>query len=154
MPDVLNLIQQLAIFEKEPDAVEVTTSELTEHFHQNKFEVFIAEVDSKTVGMALFYERYSTWKGPYIHLEDLIVLPEFRGRGIGKRLLEWIIFESQERGARRLGWEVLDWNTPAVDFYKSMGADIEKEWWQCRMYSSALKNYTFSHLDEIKSIER
>lgn len=153
MPDVHYLIQQLAIFEKEPDAVEITVSDLEAHFDENRFEVYLASIDGNTIGMALFYERYSTWKGPFIHLEDLFVIPEFRGMGVGRMLLEWVIFEANKRGARRLGWEVLDWNTPAVDFYKSVGAIIEKSWWQCRMYRPEIESFPYRFIDRIKAIE-
>lgn len=152
MEDVLFLIRELAIFEKEPDAVEVTVPDLRKHFHENRFEVFLACADQKVVGMALFYERYSTWKGPFIHLEDLFVLSAHRGQSIGRMLLEAVIYESRRRGARRLGWEVLDWNTPAVKFYESVGASIDKEWWQCRMYRDGIENFVFSFEDKIKDL--
>lgn len=153
LQDVHYLIQQLAIFEKEPDAVEISVEDLRQHYSEKRFDVFLASVDGKTVGMALFYERYSTWKGPFIHLEDLFVIPEYRGMGMGRMLLEWVIFESDKRGARRLGWEVLDWNTPAVEFYKSMGAVIEKSWWQCRMYKSEIESFNYRFIQQIKEVE-
>lgn len=153
LQDVLSLIHQLAVFEKEPEAVELTLDDLIQHFSENRFEVFLAEVSGVTVGMALFYERYSTWKGPFIHLEDLFVLPEFRGRGIGRMLLEWVVFESKRRGARRLGWEVLDWNDVAVEFYKSIGARIEKQWWQCRMCQEEIESFSYRFENRFKEIE-
>ncbi len=152
LPSVLSFIEQLAIFEREPHAVEVSIEELKSDFRAQKFDFFVAELSSEIVGIALFYERYSTWKGSYIHLEDLIVKEEIRGKGIGRMLLEAIIAESKKRKARRLGWEVLDWNTPAVKFYESIGASIEKEWLQCRMSEDVIENFTFVNYERIKEI--
>ncbi len=154
MPIVLSFIQQLAEFEREPDAVVVTVEDLKRDHQAQKFEVFIAEEGNTIIGIALFYERYSTWKGSYIHLEDLIVLEEHRGKGTGRMLLEAIIKESQNRGAKRLGWEVLDWNTPAVRFYENLGANIEKEWWQCRMSEQTIHSFSFAHGDQLKSLQK
>ncbi|NVK29156.1 MAG: GNAT family N-acetyltransferase [Flavobacteriia bacterium] len=152
MSSVLHLIQLLAVYEREPDAVEVSEADLVRDFKAGKFEVFLADLDGRTVGMALFYERYSTWKGPYIHLEDLIVEKVHRGHGLGRMLLEAIIATAAERGCKRLGWEVLDWNTPAVEFYQKIGASIEKEWWQCRMYSESIQSFPYQYQEKIKPL--
>lgn len=142
MSQVLKLIHELAIFEKQPNAVEITLEDLEDHGFgaQSRFKCFVAE-DKNIVGMALVYERYSTWKGPAIHLEDLIVRKSYRGRGIGSLLLERVIGYAKERNVRRLGWEVLDWNTSAIKFYESKGARILTEWRVVQMDESALANY-------------
>ena len=130
MNDVLELIQELATFEKEPDAVEVTVEDLIrDGFGENPlFKTFIAEVDNQIVGMALFYYRYSTWKGKTIHLEDLIVKEKMRGSGIGYALYSKIIGQGKKDKVRRIEWNVLDWNTSAIDFYEKSGAKVFDDW--------------------------
>ena len=130
MPSVLDLIQELANFEKEPDAVQVTLEELTQAgFGANPlYHCFVAEVEAEVVGMALVYPRYSTWQGPVIHLEDLIVTQSMRGTGIGSALLDNVVKYGKEKGVRRIGWEVLDWNEPAIKFYESKGANVMRDW--------------------------
>ena len=130
MPAVLDLIKELAIFEKEPDAVVVTTSDLVrDGFSDNPlFHTFIAEVDNEIIGMALYYYRYSTWKGKTIHLEDLIVKEKSRGTGAGYALYAEIITQGKKDNVRRIEWNVLDWNTPAIDFYNKSGAKLLEDW--------------------------
>ena len=139
MQAVLDLIRELAIFEKEPDAVVVTVADLErDGFGENPlFYTFVAEVDNDSgeseqakqiVGMALYYYRYSTWKGRTIHLEDLIVKDKMRGSGIGLALYTKIIEQGKADNVRRIEWNVLDWNTPAIDFYKKSGAKILADW--------------------------
>jgi len=130
MPSVLELIQELAIFEKEPDAVVVTVDDLVrDGFSENPlFQCFVAEVDSEIIGMALFYYRYSTWKGKTIHLEDLIVKENKRGTGAGFALYKEIIKQGKAENVRRIEWNVLDWNTPAIDFYEKSGAKVLSDW--------------------------
>ena len=120
MPSVLELIQELATFEKEPDAVVVTTEDLIrDGFSENPlFQCFVAEVANEIIGMALYYYRYSTWKGKTIHLEDLIVKESKRGTGAGFALYKEIIKQGKAENVRRIEWNVLDWNTPAIDFYE------------------------------------
>jgi GNAT superfamily N-acetyltransferase len=143
MPQVLKLIKELAFFEKEPDAVEVTIDELVkEGFGENAiFTCFVAEVDKKIVGMALVYDRFSTWKGRSIHLEDLVVNTTLRGKGIGKALYSKVIEYAYERNVKRLEWVVLDWNKNAIDFYESSGAKLLKDWYLVQMDSQGIKNY-------------
>ena len=135
MSAVLDLIQELAIFEKEPQAVVVTLADLVrDGFGEFPlFQTFIAEVDSEIVGMALYYYRYSTWKGKTIHLEDLVVKEKMRGTGLGFALYSKIIQQGKEDGVRRIEWNVLDWNTPAIDFYEKSGAKILKDWYVVQM---------------------
>ena len=130
MQAVLDLIRELAVFEKEPDAVVVTVADLErDGFGDNPlFSTFVAEVDGEIVGMALYYYRYSTWKGRTIHLEDLIVKEKMRGTGLGSALYTKIIEQGKADNVRRIEWNVLDWNTPAVEFYKKSGAKVLEDW--------------------------
>jgi GNAT superfamily N-acetyltransferase len=143
MPSVLNLIKQLAVFEKEPDAVEVTLTDL-EHdgFGENPaFHCFVAEVNGAIEGMALVYNRYSTWKGKALHLEDLIVSEAMRGTGIGSALLDEVVKYGYQLGVKRINWEVLDWNEPAIKFYEKNGAHVMREWNVVHLNEQAIKNY-------------
>lgn len=118
-------IVALAEYEREPDAVETTPEQLAEQLRSERppFECLIADCDGAPAGFALFFSTYSTWRGkPGIHLEDLFVLPEFRGRGLGTRLLGELARLTVERGCARLEWWVLDWNESAIGFYESLGA--------------------------------
>ena len=130
MADVLRLIRELAVFEKEPDAVEVSLEQLRQDgFGASPlFHCLVACQQAQIVGMALFYPRYSTWKGRVIHLEDLIVSEASRGTGLGSTLLTEVIRYAAGQGAKRVSWEVLDWNTPAIEFYEGRGAQIMSEW--------------------------
>lgn len=130
MKSVLELIQELAIFEKEPDAVLITVDDLVRDGFGEKplFHVFVAEVEEEIVGIALYYYRYSTWKGKTIHLEDLIVKDKMRGSGLGFALYSEIMKQGKKDNVRRIDWNVLDWNTPAVKFYENSGAKVLNEW--------------------------
>jgi GNAT superfamily N-acetyltransferase len=130
MPAVLELIKELAVFEKEPDAVVVTVDDLVRDGFSNNplFYTFIAEVEGEIIGMALYYYRFSTWKGKTIHLEDLIVKEKSRGTGAGYALYAEIIAQGKKDNVRRIEWNVLDWNTPAIDFYTKSGAKLLEDW--------------------------
>ncbi len=130
MSAVLSLIQELATFEKEPDAVVVTVADLErDGFRETPlFHTFVAEIDGEIVGMALYYYRYSTWKGRTLHLEDLIVKEKMRGSGLGFQLYWEIIAQGKRDGVRRIEWAVLDWNAPAIEFYKKSGAKVLDDW--------------------------
>ncbi len=144
MQAVLELILELAIFEKEPDAVIVTVDDLIrDGFGSNPlFGVFVAENDAnKIVGMAIYHYKYSTWKGKSIHLEDLIVTEKFRGEGVGKKLLLKMVELARDEKVKRLEWNVLDWNTPAIDFYIESGAEILKEWQLVRLDENRIANF-------------
>ena len=143
MPSVLNLIKELAHFEKEADAVVISVADLEKDGFGNSplFKTFVAEVDDEIVGMALFYPRYSTWKGPTIHLEDLIVKKSKRGLNIGSSLYNEVIKYGNSLGVKRIEWVVLDWNTPAIEFYKKTGAHILDDWKTVQIDELSIKNY-------------
>ena len=143
MPQVLGLIQELAVFEKSPNAVEVTVETLIkEGFGLNPlFTCFVAEVDQEIVGMALIYYRFSTWKGRSLHLEDLIVKEKMRGSGIGKALYTKVIEYAYEKKVKRIEWAVLNWNKDAIQFYEKSGAIVMKDWYITHMEESGIKNY-------------
>ncbi|MCF8715494.1 GNAT family N-acetyltransferase [Joostella atrarenae] len=143
MSQVLELIQELADFEKEPDAVEVTVEDLiNDGFGENPlFRCFVAEVGSRIEGMALYYNRYSTWKGKTIHLEDLVVRKSMRGTGLGSALFEKVITQGHQEGVKRIEWVVLDWNAPAVAFYEKNGAAILRDWNTVQLDEKGIKNF-------------
>jgi GNAT superfamily N-acetyltransferase len=130
MPSVLSLIKELALYEKEPDAVVVTVDDLVrDGFSENPlFHCFVAEVNDQIIGIALYYYRYSTWKGKTIHLEDLIVKEKERGIGAGMALYKEVIKQGEKDGVRRIEWAVLDWNQNAIDFYEKTGAKVLSDW--------------------------
>jgi len=143
MPQVLELIKELAIFENEPNAVEVTVTDLEkEGFGENPlFTCFVAELNNEIVGAALIYYRFSTWKGRTLHLEDLIVKEAHRGKGIGEALYKQVMKFAYDRGLKRVAWDVLDWNKGAIKFYERSGANIVKDWRVVHMDEVSLKNY-------------
>ena len=143
MPSVLELIQELATFEKEPDAVVVTVDDLVrDGFSENPlFQCFVAEVENEIIGMALYYYRYSTWKGKTIHLEDLIVKENKRGTGAGFALYKEIIKQGKSENVRRIEWNVLDWNTPAIDFYEKSGAKVLGDWRVVHMDDKGIEQF-------------
>ena len=143
MPSVLELIQELATFEKEPDAVVVTVDDLVrDGFSENPlFQCFVAEEENEIIGMALYYYRYSTWKGKTIHLEDLIVKENKRGTGAGFALYKEIIKQGKAENVRRIEWNVLDWNTLAVDFYEKSGAKVLGDWRVVHMDENGIEQF-------------
>ena len=143
MEQVLNLITELAIFEKEPNAVEVTAADLqAKGFGSSaEFHCFVAESDQKIIGIALVYTRFSTWKGTVLHLEDLIVSEHVRGHGIGSALLDQVILYGDDQGVKRVCWEVIDWNTPAIEFYEHKGARVMRDWDVVQLDEQGMKNY-------------
>lgn len=143
MKSVLELIQELAVFEKEPDAVELTVADLErDGFGSNPlFHTFVAEINENIVGIALYYYRYSTWKGKTIHLEDLIVKENQRGLGVGFALYSKIIEQGKMDNVRRIEWAVLDWNIPAIEFYKKSGAKILEDWRTVQMNEQQISNF-------------
>ena len=148
MKAVLGLIQELADFEKESDAVVVTVEDLVRDGFGPAplFDVFVAEVEKDIVGIALYYYRYSPWKGKTIHLEDLIVKEEMRGTGLGYALYSEVIKQGKKDNVRRIEWNVLDWNTPAVEFYKKSGAKILDDWRVAQMDEAAINYFVENKL--------
>ena len=140
---VLELINDLAVFEKEPDAVAITKEDLINYgFNKNPaFYTYVAELSGNIVGMALFYYRFSTWKGPTIHLEDLIVKENFRSKGVGKALYDKVLEFALEKKVKRAEWVVLDWNTTAIEFYKNSGAEILEDWNTCQITDKKIAQY-------------
>jgi GNAT superfamily N-acetyltransferase len=139
---ILKFIQALAAFERAPDAVTATEDGLIrDGFGPNPFfQCLIADYDGQPAGFALYFFNYSTWVGrPGIYVEDLFVLPEFRRLGIGRALLKQVAAIAVEMGCQRLQWEVLDWNTPAIDFYRELGAEFLDEWRNVRLSGEAIE---------------
>lgn len=143
MKAVLELIQELATFEKEPDAVEVTVDDLErDGFGDDPlFYTFVAEVNDAIVGIALYYYRYSTWKGKTIHLEDLIVKEDMRGAGVGFELYSKIIEQGKKDKVRRIEWAVLDWNISAIEFYQKSGAKVLEDWRVAQMDENGINEF-------------
>ncbi|CAM1334212.1 N-acetyltransferase family protein [Tenacibaculum aestuariivivum] len=141
---ILNLIIELAVFEKEPNAVKLTVKDIIQDGFSKKpkFKTFLAQEPNGTIiGMVLFYERYSTWKGKTIHLEDLMVTESKRGIGVGKKLYASVMKFAQKNGFKRVAWEVLDWNVNAIEFYKKTGATVYNQWRVCHMNEHNLTQF-------------
>lgn len=131
VPVIMQLIRELAEYEKAPHEVTNTEEQLlADGFGENPvFGAFLAEIDGKVVGMLLYYTRYSTWKAKRLYVEDIIVQEAFRGNGIGKKLLDTTIEYAKKKGFSGLNWQVLDWNEPAINFYKKYDVNFDTEWW-------------------------
>ena len=129
--NIMDLVRELALYEKAPEEVTVSL----EHFEQSGFGpqpvwwAYVAELDEKIVGFALYYIRYSTWKGQMMYLEDIIVTEEQRGKGIGKLLFDRLVEECREKGFCGMAWQVLDWNSPAINFYEKYEGVIHTDEW-------------------------
>jgi GNAT superfamily N-acetyltransferase len=142
VPLVLSLIRELATYERAPDAVVATEADLLrDGFGEAPlFRTLLAEVDGVPVGFAFFLLAYSTWRGqPTLHLEDLFVRPSARGNGVGRGLMRSLAAEALRLGCGRFVWQVLDWNTPSIRFYESLGAEVQREWLTCRIEGTALQ---------------
>jgi len=135
-PRLLELVQELATYERAPNEVTVTL----DHFVESGFGerpvwwAFVAEARGEVVGFALYYIRYSTWKGQAMYLEDILITNEWRAKGIGKLLFDRLIEEAKEKKFNRIIWQVLDWNEPAINFYKKYNAEIDGSWLNCSIY--------------------
>lgn len=140
---ILDLIVELAVFEKEPNAVEITVENLLQDgFTENPaFKCFVAQQEQVIVGIALVYNRYSTWKGKSLHLEDLIVSKKYRGNGIGTLLLDAVVAYGKKLNVKRINWEVLAWNDSAIAFYENKGAKVLRDWHVVHLDAQAINNY-------------
>ena len=138
----LDLVKELAAYEKAPQEVEVTSEEMKVWgFGPDKqFDFFVAEGNGRIIGLALYYFKYSTWKGKCLFLEDIIVTESQRGNGVGKLLFDKVVQVSKETGVRRMEWQVLDWNTPAIGFYKKYEAAMDGEWINCKLTNHQFEN--------------
>jgi GNAT superfamily N-acetyltransferase len=142
VPDILRLIRHLAIYEKQPDAVEATEASLHETFFREDAQVFahVAEANAVIVGIAVWFLNYSTWTGRLgIYLEDLVVDEGARGAGAGKALFRALSQEAVERGCPRIDWAVLDWNESAMNFYRAIGGRPQSGWQPWRLDEAAIK---------------
>jgi GNAT superfamily N-acetyltransferase len=140
---LLELVRELADFERAPHEVTVTLEEFEDAGFGAKpvWKAFVAEVAGQIVAFALYYVRYSTWKGCRMYLEDIIVTEEMRGKGVGKLLFDRLIVEAKEEGLNGMVWQVLDWNEPAINFYKKYNADIDAGWLNASLSKEQLLNY-------------
>ncbi len=130
MPATLQLIRELAVYEREPDAVKTTVQSMeADGFGPNKvFDLWVCELGGEIVGIALTYIRYSTWNGRCLYLEDLVVSEQHRGKGYGALLFEQLMRETRDQGYSQMQWQVLDWNEPALNFYRKYNALLDEEW--------------------------
>lgn len=132
---LIELIKGLAEYEKDLQAVENTPERLAvDLFESHVCDALIAEQDGQVIGFAIYYTSYSTWKGPCMYLEDLYVIPEARGTGAGGKLFDRVVEIAKERNVARMDWQVLDWNTTAIEFYKKRGATIDEDWFNGRLF--------------------
>ena len=143
MDGVLDLIKELALYEKEPDAVKIDAAALRTYGlgEHPLFTCFVATIKEKVVGIAIVYPRFSTWAGKSLHLEDLIVSQDYRGRGIGQALYDKVMLFAHETDSKRVEWVVLDWNTNAIAFYEKSGVQFLKDWHLVQMDTNQLAAY-------------
>lgn len=140
-PRLLELVKELALFEKAPQEVTVTPEEFEDAGFglAPVWKAFVAETEGQVIGFALYYIRFSTWKGCRLYLEDLLVTESMRGRGVGKLLFDRLIAEAAEKGFKGMVWQVLDWNEPAIKFYQKYGAAIEAGWLNAALSTEQLE---------------
>ena len=132
---IMSLINALAEYEKAPNEVVNSAPELRQHLFDEKIcDALVAVENDVVIGFALYYTNYSTWKGKCLYLEDFFVLPEFRGTGIGSILFDEVVAIAKQRGVKRMDWQVLDWNEPALNFYKKKNAILDPEWINGRFF--------------------
>ncbi len=143
LEQVLGLVKELAIYEKAPNEVEVTIEEMHNwSFGADKvFEFFVAEHEHKIIGIALYYYKYSTWKGKCLFLEDIIVTEAYRRYGLGSKLFNQVALVAKQQQVRRMEWQVLDWNEPAINFYKKYSAHLDGEWINGKLTHNQLQSF-------------
>lgn len=135
LPNILDLVLELAVFENEPNAVSATLSDYQISLADNTFEFQVAEADGKIIGLILYYMCFSTWKGKMLYLEDFVVTQSWRRKGVGQALFKAFIEASLAKKAALSKWQVLDWNESAINFYKKQGSVIEAEWLNCKIFN-------------------
>ena len=135
MPIVLTLIKELADYEKEANQVKTSVGELVQDgFCENPlFKVVCADFDGEVVGMVLYYYGYSTWKGKMVYIDDIVVSERFRRMGVGQKLFDYIRKEAKEKNANQIRFHVLEWNEPAINFYKKNGTSLDEDWVLCKL---------------------
>jgi len=134
LPDIHALVRELAIFEQAEPEFTADLETYRKNFREGVFEALVAEIDGQVVGMCLYYLTFSTWKGKMLYLEDFVVKEDFRRHGIGQKLFDELQERAVELGCQLLKWQVLDWNEPALSFYRKNKAFIEKEWWNGKLF--------------------
>ncbi len=134
LDSVLHLVRELAIFEKEPKAVTATLEQYHTAFTEGLIDIIVAETGDEIVGMALYYDTFSTWKGKMLYLEDFIVKSAYRSKGIGARIYDAFLEEARRRNCVMVKWQVLYWNEDAISFYKKRGVIIQEEWLNCKLF--------------------
>ena len=134
MNSILNLVNELALYEKMPEEVTVIEENYLQNFEENVFDAIVAEHEGQIIGMALYFLSFSTWKGKMMYLEDFVVKPEFRRRGIGQLLFDGIIAEAKKQDCKMMKWQVLDWNESAIEFYKKYNATFDGEWFNVKLF--------------------
>ncbi|MGI4741926.1 MAG: GNAT family N-acetyltransferase [Janthinobacterium lividum] len=146
LPRVLALIQELAVYERAPEAVTNTLAMMQQDGFGPApiFGFFVLENDAELLGLALYYTAYSTWKGRMLYLEDLVVTETARRGGFGRLLFEAVVAEARRTGAQRLKWQVLDWNEPAITFYQKLGAELDAEWLNGNLSAEQLASFAVS----------
>ena len=138
---VLELVKELARFEKAPDEVEVTVAEMKKWFSEESlFDFFVLEKNDNIVGMALYYYKYSTWKGKCLFLEDIIITESERKKGYGKLLFDEVAKIAKREQVRRMEWQVLAWNKPAIEFYKKYNSNFDDEWINCKLIDGQIQS--------------
>ncbi len=145
LPQVLGLIKELAEYEKAPLEVTVSVADMErDGFGEHPiFQFFVAETEGKIVGISLYYIKYSTWKGKCVFLEDIIVTEAYRKFGIGKKLFDEVVRVAKEMKVKRLEWQVLEWNEPAIQFYKKLNSHFDNEWINCKLTDKEIQEYKF-----------
>lgn len=143
IPQALKLVKELAAYERAPNEVAVSIEEMErDGFGENPvFTFYVAELENKIIGISLYYIKYSTWKGKCVFLEDIIVTEQYRKHGIGKKLFDEVLKDAKQLNVRRLEWQVLEWNEPAINFYKKLNAHFDSEWINCKFTDKEIQEY-------------
>lgn len=145
VPRALDLVKELAEYERAADQVVVSVEEMVEAGFGPKaiYGMFVAELNGQVEGIAIYYTKYSTWQGKCMFLEDFIVTETLRGMGIGRKLFDAVVEVAKQNKSRRMEWQVLDWNEPAINFYKKIGANLDPEWLNGKLNFEQIQSYSF-----------